>query len=236
MITEIWEQIRGGLKILKDEWNKPLLDNNERADRAVRNFRQQVNEDSYINENHQIIEGKDVLARLDKLGVAFGVDPDHGKYEELFLAGPGSTYRPTTFAYSIAASASGVENGGTPYVSVPTAYAHEDSVSAHIETLIRVADHVEEFRGNITSLAQMHVSEVAGELSNLRYNDRDTYEQIVRSQEIPEKDVFISADGFQGNAYTDESGKVYTKQRALDDVLQIQKDDITPLQPNIRPA
>ena len=195
----------------------------QRVDQRVSRFVNVINNASYFNGEHEEIHGRDVLRRVEELGIALGADPDFSKEKEYGPPTPaGMASYPTPHAKSIGTSDIGFETNGTPYVRVPTHF--EDGSEEHfIQALEELASKVEGYREDPSQVEGTFKDRADSQLKSLYRTDRDAYEAIVKhggqSPNIDGANIMLATE-HQGEGYTSEDGSLITIQSATDALLE----------------
>ena len=219
------ERIRSGVaEVFADTSSESdALSKEQQCHQRVETFRQAVSNGVYITPQHQAISGKDVLAELDSLGVAFGADPDFSKdrkYEH--IGGPGLAMRTveTAHAQNISSYPQGSENGSIPTIRVAT-HLTENTIEIAIRNMQQMAETVKAYRDNPDQLRDTQKDAVDRELKDLQRSDKDAYKDIILGGsylQSPQVDLVIHPE-YGGRPYRDSQDRVITRDQALDSLL-----------------
>ena len=219
-VSKLISTITSGISAVFDT-SVSVEEQQQGVDQRVSWFVSAINEASYFNDEHQQVHGKDVLRRVEELGIALGADPDFSKETELVGVNPGgAVLRETLHAKSMSTSEFGFETNGTPYVRVPTYL--RDGVEGYIKTLEALADKVEAYREDPSKVEEAYREHVDGKLKALLASDRAAYEGIVLNGghlDVDGSNIML-ANSHEGESYTSEDGSPITIHSATNTLLE----------------
>ncbi len=224
-VSSFFGKIKSGVASIFDNSVSPE-ELQTQADQKVARFRDAVETSSYINHAHQIIQGRDVLKRLDDLGVAMGIDPDSGPIYDRIHPGPvGAALQYSEHAKSAGGDQYGFENDAIPYIRVPHVI-DQDRMETNISNIDNLADAITKLRRHPSHVEKTLFGVVVGQLNTLRRENPESYREVVTNsgKGLDQDNSFVAAKGHEGQSYTDGQGKAITMASVISSIFKTEPE------------